>query len=271
MPCHRWPLGVSLTIMTTTRRVAVAGATGNIGARTMSCLEHSGHETVGISRSLGVDLMTGTGLDEALEGVDAVIDAISSPPVGRDETLAYFRTTTHNLLAAGQRAGVRHHVLLSIVGIDRVEGNAHYSGKREQERLVVEGTVPWTIVPATQFFDFAELAVGWAESDGVAEIAPLLIQPIAPDDIAAILAEIAVGEPQGRYDDVAGPEPQDLVDMARRTLQLRGRTVKLVPTWSAMFDETMSGNVMLPGDRVRIAPTTFEEWLAAEGQIATAG
>jgi uncharacterized protein YbjT (DUF2867 family) len=181
-----------------------------------------------------------------------------------DETLAYFGTTTRNLLAAEARAAVGHHVLLSIVGIDRVEGNAHYSGKREQERLVAEGPVPWTIVPATQFFDFAELAVDWAESDGVAKIAPLLIQPIAPDDIAAILAEVSVGEPQGRYADVAGPDPQDLVDMARRTLQLRGRAVKLVPTWSAMFDETMSGNVMMPGERVRIAPTTFEDWLAAD-------
>lgn len=247
-------------------RVAVAGATGNIGARTVSHLESTGHEAVRISRSLGVDLVTGDGLEAALDGVDAVVDTISSPPVGRDETVEYFGTTTRNLLDAEARVGVRHHVLLSIVGVDRVEGNAHYSGKREQERLIVEGRVPWTIVPATQFFDFAELASGWAEKDGVAHIAPLLVQPIAPDDIAAILAEIAVGEPQGRYADVAGPDPQDLVDMARRTNTMRGREVKLVPTWSAMFDVSMAGNVLLPGDRVRLAPTTFEEWLATEGR-----
>lgn len=247
-------------------RVAVAGATGNIGARTVSHLEKTGHQAVRISRSLGVDLVTGEGLQAALEGVDAVIDAISSPPVSREETLAYFGTTTRTLLSAEAAAGVRHHVLLSIVGVDRLEGNAHYSGKREQERLVAEGAVPWTIVPATQFFDFAELAAGWAEKDGVAAVAPLLMQPIAPDDIAAILAEIAVGEPQGRYADVAGPDTQDLIDMARRTHQMRGRSVKLVPTWGAMFDESMAGNVMLPGDNVRIAPTTFDDWLAAEAQ-----
>jgi uncharacterized protein YbjT (DUF2867 family) len=138
------------------------------------------------------------------------------PPTNRDETLAYLATTTWNLLAAELRAGVRHHVLLSIVGIHRVEGNAHYTGKREQERLIAEGPVPWTIVPATQFHDFAALVVGWTERDGVATIAPLLVQPIAPDDIAEILAEIAAGEPRSRYVDVAGPETQDLVDMARR-------------------------------------------------------
>jgi len=208
-------------------RIAVAGATGNIGARTVSALERDRHEVIRISRSLGVDLTTGDGLDAALEGVDAVVDAISAPPTDRDETLAYFGTTTRNLFVAEQRAGVRHHVLLSIVGIHRLEGNAHYAGKREQERLVAEGTVPWTIVPATQFHDFAAMVASWTEQDGVATNAPLLVQPIAPDDIADVLAEIATGEPRGRYVDVAGPETQDLVDMARRLTQIgRGTNSK---------------------------------------------
>jgi uncharacterized protein YbjT (DUF2867 family) len=245
-------------------RIAVAGATGNIGARAASFLERDGHAVVRISRSLGVDLITGEGLDAALEGVDAVLDVISSPPLSPDETREYFGTTTRNLLAAEERAGVRHHVLLSIVGIHRMEGGTdHYLGKREQERLIEEGQVPWTIVPATQFHDFAALATSWTERDGVATIAPLLVQPIAPDDIAEILAEIATGEPQGRYVDVAGPEPQDLVDMARRTNDVLGRKVKLVPTWSGPFGEEMAGNVLLPGENAHIAPTTFDQWLAA--------
>jgi uncharacterized protein YbjT (DUF2867 family) len=245
-------------------RIAVAGATGNIGARTVSFLERDGHNVVRISRSLGVDLITGEGLDAALEGVEALVDTISSPPISPDETREYFGTTTRNLLAAEERAGVRHHVLLSIVGISRTKGGtAHYSGKREQERLIEQGRVPWTIVPATQFHDFAALAVGWTERDGVATIAPLLVQPIAPDDIAAVLAEVACGEPQGRYVDVADPETQDLVDMARRTLEVHGRKVKLVPTWSGPVDESMAGNVLQPGENARIAPTTFDDWLAA--------
>jgi uncharacterized protein YbjT (DUF2867 family) len=243
-------------------RIAVIGATGNIGARTALALERNGHEAVRISRSLGVDLTTGEGLDAALEGVDAVVDAMSAPPASRDETLAYFRATTTKLLGAEERAGVRHHVLLSIVGVHRIEGNAHYAGKREQERLIANAHVPYTIVPATQFHDFAAMVVGWTERDGVATIAPLLAQPIAPDDIAEVLAEIAAGEPQGRYVDVAGPETQDLVDMARRTNEVLGRQVELVPTWSGVFDESMAGNVMLPGENARIAPTKFGDWLA---------
>ncbi len=248
-------------------RIAVAGATGNIGARTVAVLERDGHDVVRISRSEGVDLITGEGLDAALAGVDAVVDAVSAPPVGPDETREYFATTTTNLLAAEQRADVRHHVLLSIVGINRIDGGtAHYEGKRTQERLVEGGPVPWTIVPAAQFHDFAAMAASWTEQDGVAVIAPLLVQPIAPDDIAAVLAEIAAGAPQGRYVDVVGPETQDLVDMARRTHDVLGRSVKLVPSWSGPLGEELAGNILLPGDGARIAPTTFEQWLAAGAQ-----
>src|SRR5690606_8918173 len=111
------------------------------------------------------------------------------------------------------------------------------------------------IVRATQFHDFAEMVTGWTEQDGVATIAPLLVQPIAPSDVADILAEVATGEPYRRTIDIAGPETQDLVDMARRTYQVRGRTVKLVPTWSAVFGPEMAGDVLLPGEDARIAPT----------------
>ncbi|MDG9702914.1 SDR family oxidoreductase [Streptomyces sp. DH37] len=245
-------------------RIAVAGATGNIGGLTAAALEKDGHEVVRISRSLGVDLTTGAGLDEALAGVEAVIDTTNCTATDRDEVVAYFSSTTRNLLAAGKRAGVRHHVLLSIAGVHRVDGNAHYAGKRAQEGLVSEGPVPWTIVPATQFHDFAAMVTSWVEQDGVAPLAPLLVQPIAPEDVAAVLAEIALGDPKGRYPDVAGPEPQDLVDMARRTYQARGRSVRLVPTWSSLFGPEMAGNVLLPGENARIAPTTFDEWLAQQ-------
>jgi uncharacterized protein YbjT (DUF2867 family) len=244
-------------------RIAIAGATGHIGALTVSALEGRGHEVVRISRSLGVDCLTGEGLDGALEGVEAVIDVTNITATDRAEAVVSFGTITRNLLAAEQRAGVRHHVLLSIVGIDRVEGNAHYAGKREQERLVTDGPVPWTIVPATQFHDFAAMVTSWTERDGAATIAPLLVQPIAPSDVADILAEVAVGESLGRYRDVAGPEPQDLVDMARRTNGVRGHSVRLIPSWAGLFDTSMAGNVLLPGDRARLAPTTFDEWLAA--------
>ncbi|WP_052852489.1 SDR family oxidoreductase [Streptomyces avicenniae] len=245
-------------------RIAVAGATGNIGALTTAALERDGHDVVRVSRSLGVDLTTGEGLDDALTGADAVIDATNSTATDPAQAVAYFGATTRNLLAAGRRARVGHHVLLSIVGIDRVEGNAHYAGKREQERLVAAGPVPWTIVPATQFTDFAAMVAGWTERDGAATVPPLLVQPIAPADVADVLAEIAAGAPQGRYRDVAGPDRQDLVDMARRTFDARGHAVRLVPSWSGLFGADMAGDVLLPGDGARIAPTSFESWLATQ-------
>lgn len=243
-------------------RIAVAGATGNVGSLTVAALERDGHEVVRVSRSLGVDLLTGEGLDAALVGVDAVVDATNTLAAERESAIEQLGTMTRNLLAAEERAGVRHHVLLSIVGIQRTEGNAHYAGKREQERLVGEGPVPWTVVPATQFHDFAETVTGWTERDGTATIAPLLVQPIAPADVADVLAEVAAGPPLGRHADLAGPETQDLVDMARRTHRARGREVRLVPTWSGPFGVDMGGETLLPGEGARIAPTTFDAWLS---------
>lgn len=244
-------------------RIAVVGATGRIGSRTVAALTRDGHEPVRISRSLGIDVQTGVGLHDALHDVAAVVDVTTTPATDEAAAVDFFSTTTRNLLAAEQRAGVRHHVALSIVGLSPPARNAHYAGKLAQEELIEAGTVPWTIVRATQFHDFAAMVAGWAEHDGTATIAPLLVQPIAPDDVAEVLAEVAVGEPQGRYRDIAGPETQDLVDMARRTFAVRGEQIRLVPTWDAMFGTAMAGNVLLPGPDVRIMPTTFDDWLAA--------
>jgi uncharacterized protein YbjT (DUF2867 family) len=244
-------------------RIAVSGATGRIGRLTIGVLEKAGHQTVPLSRATGVDAYTGSGLAEALAAADAVIDVINNPSQDRAEIVDFFGTTTRNLLIAGEKAGVRHHVLLSIVGLDHDTQAPHYAGKREQERLVADGPVPWTIVRATQFHDFAAMTAGWAEEDGVATVAPLLMQPIAPADVAAALADVAAGQPLRRTLDIAGPETQDLVDMARRTLAVRGETIKLVPTWRGAFGPDMAGEVLLPGEGARLGPTTFDEWLAA--------
>ena len=245
-------------------RIAVVGATGNIGSRTIRALERRGHEAVGLSRARGVDVYTGDGLAGALAGVDAVVDAISSPATDNDEAVDFFSRATRNLLEAEREAGVRHHVLLSIIGLSRFTGNAHCFGKRAQEQLVERGPVPWTIVPAAHFHDFAEMLTTWTEQDGSAPIAPLLVQPIAPADVADVLAEVAAAPPQGRHPDLAGPEPQDLVDLARRTRAARGTSIRLVPTWSSICGLDMAGDVLLPGPGARIASTTFEDWLAGE-------
>jgi uncharacterized protein YbjT (DUF2867 family) len=244
-------------------RVAVAGATGRVGSNTVAVLERAGHQTVPVSRAAGVDAYAGTGLDEALRGADALIDATNTSTQDEAEIVDFFGTITRNLLAAGERQGVRHHVLLSIVGIDHQQHVPHYAGKREQERLVTAGPVPWSIVRATQFHDFAAMVAQRAERDGTATIPPLLVQPLDPADVAAALADVAIGAPLYAKLDVAGPETQDLVDMARRTFAARGQDITLVPTWRGIFDTSMAGEVLLPGDGARLTRTTFADWLAA--------
>jgi uncharacterized protein YbjT (DUF2867 family) len=244
-------------------RIAVAGATGRIGRLTMTALDGAGHQAVPLSRATGADAYTGNGLADALRGADALIDVVNNASQDEAEVVDFFGTTTKNLLAAEELAGVRHHVLLSIVGVDHNQRVPHYAGKREQERLVAGGPVPWSIVRATQFHDFAAMVAGWAERDGAATIAPLLVQPIALADVAAILADVAAGTPLDTRIDIAGPETQDLVDMARRTLAARGQDIRLIPTWRGIFGPDMAGEVLLPGDGARLGPTTFGDWLAA--------
>lgn len=221
---------------------------------------------VSLSRSHGIDLLTGgPSLGAALRDVDAVIDTSSLAAADDTEAERVHAAATTALLAAEVEAGVGHHVVLSIACLDTVSGGPHYVGKRAQERTVKAGAVPYTIVRATQFHDFPAMVAGWVTQNGVAPIAPLLLQPIAPADLAAVLAMVAVGKPTGRFADVAGPEKQDMVDMARRTLEARGQTVKLEPTWDGgLFGLAMAGNTLLPGERVHIAPTTFDEWLEQE-------
>jgi uncharacterized protein YbjT (DUF2867 family)/catechol 2,3-dioxygenase-like lactoylglutathione lyase family enzyme len=245
-------------------RIAVAGGTGLVGRQTVKALRRSGHDAVVIARSVGVDLTTGDGLAAALVGVDAVIDVINTPTVDPAEAREFFATTTRQLLAAEHSASVKHHVVLSIVGVDQVEGNGHYAGKRAQERVALDGPVPATIVRATQFFDFAAMVVGWTQRGQVATVPPLLVQPVAVADVAEVLVEVAAGEPQQGIRELAGPELQDLVDMARRTLAARRRWLRLIPSWRGPFGVEMAGEVLLPGPGAQIAPTTFEMWLAAQ-------
>ena len=244
-------------------RVAVVGGTGLVGRYTVETLGRAGHEPIVVARSRGVDVTTGAGLDRALAGVEAVVDVTNTADTDPTTTREFFGNTTEHLLAAEQRTGVGHHVVLSIVGVDRVKGNGHYAGKRRQEERVRAGPVPATVLRATQFHEFAGMVVAWTRRGDVAIVPPLLVQPVAASDVGRVLAEIATGSPQARAPDLAGPELQDLVDMARRTLAARGESVRLVPSWrDGPFGVEMAGEVLLPGPGAWLAPTTFDAWLA---------
>ncbi|QDP97021.1 NAD-dependent epimerase/dehydratase family protein [Microlunatus elymi] len=246
-------------------RIAIAGATGRIGRLTQEVLEQQGHQVVPISRRQGVDVTSGDGLGRALAGVDAVIDTLNTRPGTEQAMIDFFGSTTRNLLQAEQAAGVGHHVLLSIASMEKVPENAHYAGKRAQESAIEQGPVPYSIVPATQFHDFPAMIAGATIRDGVAEVPPLTLQPIAPADVAAVLARIAVEGPQRRHRAIAGPRPEEMVSMAQRTLAARGQEVEVVGGWrGGIFSPSLARDDLLAPADAELAPTTFDAWLAAE-------
>jgi len=250
-------------------RIAIVGATGRIGRLLHQELDHGGHEAVPISRAHGVDVLQGDRLERSLVGVDAVVDVTNSTAADSTETVRFFTTATRRLVDAERATGVRHHVVLSIVGVRRVLGNAHYAGKRAQERVVRRSGQPYSIVASTQFHDFAEMVASWTEDDGVAPLPPLLIQPIDPTDVAAVLADVVTGPPRNGHVEVAGPRPEDLVDMARRTFAMRGRPLRPVPTWhTGIFGAEMAGDVLLPAPDAHLAGTSFDTWLAEQAGAA---
>lgn len=243
-------------------RIAVIGGTGMAGRHTVQAMERAGHQTLVISRSRGVDVTTGQGLDDALAGVDVVVDVTNVQADDIEATRKLFGDATRNLLATEKKTRVTHHILLSIVGIERIDANAHYAGKRTQEQLIEASGAPYTIQRATQFHEFAEMVVGWTRQGDVAEIPPILVQPVAAADVGQVLAEIAGGAPRGRAVDLAGPGPEDLVDMARRTLAARGESIRLIPSWrSGVYGVEAAGEILLPDPGARLASTTFDEWL----------
>jgi uncharacterized protein YbjT (DUF2867 family) len=243
-------------------KIAVAGGTGLTGRFTVSALRSAGHEVVAIARSAGVDVLTGAGLDAALDGVDAVIDVLSTPAADVAGAEEFFGTTSANLLAAERRAGVAHHVALSIVVIDRAPPESgHYAGKRRQEAVVKAGGVPFSIVRATQYYEFAEMVAGWTRADDTVYVSPVLLQPVAARDTGDVLAEVAAGAPVGTIE-LAGPDVHDFVDLTRRVLTAHGDSTRIIPSWHrGSMGLEYAGDILLPGPHARIGPMSFERWL----------
>jgi len=244
-------------------RIAVIGATGNIGGRVCDLLEAAGHEAVRASRASGVDAYAGIGLDGAVAGADAVIDVTSNNSSNDEaELVDFFGAVGRNVVAAAARAGVGHLVLLSVVGLQHDRRVAHYRGKQAQEATVGAGGVPFTIVRATQFHDYPEIMVERTLQAGVARLAPLLLQPVDPQEVAAYLVEVVLGEPRDGVVEIAGPATEDLVDMARRLYAAKGVRLTLVPSWRGPAGTSTAGEVMLPGPEARLGRVGFDEWLA---------
>ncbi|MFB7371472.1 SDR family oxidoreductase [Streptomyces sp. NPDC056222] len=243
-------------------KITVIGGTGLIGSQVVAMLQKAGHDVVPASPSTGVDLLTGAGLDEALAGAHTVVNVTNSPTFD-DRSADFFRTTVGTLLRAGERAGVRHQVALSIVGVDEVPELDYYRAKVLQEDLLRDGTTPYSIVRATQFFEFMDAVISWTSADDVVRLPATPLQPIASADVAAALADVATAAPLDGTLDVAGPDVLALDEIGRITLAARGDGRRVVTDDRAGMFAAVHGDVLTAGPGARRAPTHYRDWLSS--------
>jgi uncharacterized protein YbjT (DUF2867 family) len=244
-------------------KIVVIGGSGLIGRKLVDRLRRRGHDVVAASPASGVDTLTGQGLAGALAGAGVVVDVANSPSFQDDAVLKFFQTSGRNLLAAGRAAGVRHHLALSVVGTDRLLESGYFRGKMAQEELIKAGGVPYTIVRSTQFFDFLG-GIADSSTDGSAvRLPPAPVQPIASDDVADALAELALSAPANGTVELAGPDRLPLAELIRRFLKAKHDPRTVVEDAQARyFGARLNDATLVPGDKPRTGPTRFEGWLA---------
>ncbi|WP_432181862.1 SDR family oxidoreductase [Streptomyces sp. NBC_00063] len=240
-------------------KITVIG-TGLIGSQLATKLTGQGHDVTTASLSSGVNLLTGAGLDQALTDAHTVVNVTNSPTFD-EQSLDFFRTTVSNLLDAGKRAGVRHQVVLSIVGVDQVPELDYYRAKALQEELLRSGPTPYSIVRATQFFEFMEPTMSWTSDETAVRLPATPIQPIASADVVNALADVATGAPLGGILDVAGPDAFTLDEVGRITLAARGDKRPVVVDDQAGLFAAVQGDVLTPGPDARLAATYYRDWL----------
>ncbi|MEV4474937.1 SDR family oxidoreductase [Nonomuraea salmonea] len=245
-------------------KVVVVGGTGLIGSKLVTRLSRDGHEAVAASPRTGVNTLTGEGLAEALEGAQVVVDVSNAPSFEPAAVLEFFETSTGNLLAAESEAGVGHHVALSIVGTERMPDNGYFRAKVAQERLIEKSGIPYSLVHATQFFEFVKGIADEAADGGVVRIAPVLFQPIAGDDVAAALCEVAEGTPLNGRLEVAGPERVRMDEFVRQALAGLGDPREVVTDPHARyFGSELGEHSLVPLGEARLGEARYGDWAAA--------
>jgi uncharacterized protein YbjT (DUF2867 family) len=242
-------------------KIVVIGGTGLIGSKTVANLRKVGHEVVAASPNSGVNTITGEGVKEAVAGAQVVIDLANSPSFEDEAVLKFFETSGRNLLAAEAAAGVRHHVALSIVGIDRSD-NGYFRAKLAQEKLIKGSGIPYTIIRSTQFLEFLRgIADSGAEENKV-RISPGLFQPIAADDVAAFVADVAIAAPRGGTVEIAGPERQPFDEIVARYLKAMGDSRRVVRDPAALyFGGRVEERSLVPLGEARLGRIGLDEWL----------
>ena len=243
-------------------KIVVIGGTGLIGSKLVQNLRERGHDALAAAPSTGVNSITREGLAQAMDGADIVVDVANAPSWEDQAVLDFFETSSRNLLAAEAAAGVRHHVALSIVGSERLPENGYFRAKVAQENLIEASGIPYTILRATQFFEFVG---GIAQAATVGEeicLSPALIQPMASDDVVAALTEVTLATPVNGTVEVAGPEAMPLDELVRRFLRATQDTRKVVPDVHARyFGSVLDDQSLTPGKNPRLGAIRFEDWL----------
>jgi uncharacterized protein YbjT (DUF2867 family) len=244
-------------------KIVVIGGSGLIGSRLVDRLRQGGHEVVAASPKSGVNTLIREGLAEALADALVVVDVANSPSFEDKAVLKFFETSGRNLLAAEAAAGVRHHVALSVVGTERLLESGYFRAKMAQENLIKASRIPYTVVRATQFFEF----VGWIAQSGTVgqtvRLPPALFQPISSDDVAAALADIVVAAPVNGMIEVAGPEAVRMTDLVADFLRITGDTRHVIPDVLARYsDVEIDDRSLTPDDNARLGPTRFRDWLS---------
>src|SRR5262245_31215686 len=249
-------------------KIVVIGGTGLIGSRLVEKLRVQSYEAVAAAPNTGVNTLTGEGLAEALKNASVVVDVSNSPSFEATAVLKFFETSTRNLLSHEVAAGVGHHVALSIVGIERLRENSYFRAKLAQEKLIKESSIPYSIVHATQFFEFGKAIADDATTGSIVHIAPVAFQPMAADDVASAVAKVATGTALNGTIEVAGPQRFRFDEFIRRSLSARHDPREVIAdTHARYFGSELSENSLVPSADAHLGETCFEDWLRSTSQI----
>jgi uncharacterized protein YbjT (DUF2867 family) len=255
----------------TTMKIVVIGGTGLIGSKLVNKLREQGHEAVAAAPNTGVNTITGEGLAEVLKGASVVVDVSNSPSWDDAAVLKFFETSTRNLLSYEATAGVGHHVALSVVGTDRLSESGYFRAKIAQEKLIKASSIPYTIVRATQFFEFLKGLADISMVGDKVHLPPVLFQPMAADDVASAVARVALGTPMNGIVEIGGPEQFRVDELVRQRLTSLKDPREVIADLNARYSGAkLSERTLLPGNNARLGETRFETWLTESAGAARA-
>jgi len=243
-------------------KIVVIGGTGLIGSKVVEKLKQNGHEAIAAAPNTGVNTITGQGLAEAMAGAQVVVDVSNSPSFEEQAALDFFQTAGRNITAAEVKAGVHHHVALSVVGTDRLQDSGYFRAKLAQEQLIKASPIPYTLIHATQFFEFLRQIAEFSVVDGSVRLPPVMFQPMAADDVASAVAKLALGEPANDVIEIAGPETFTLDEAIRQVLRHDGDDRDVVADPMApYYGVQVSEKTLVPGASARLGSTKLDWWL----------